>query len=137
MWSLLLVLAACSNPPTAAASASPAPGDWFYAGDAIDPSSIRFEGADVVFRTVGGGLRSGPVGGADQLACGTATRATLSFEAGALVDVYTAPAAPCVEAAARAMDWSGLSLDGVSLGDAGRALVVYDVAAEATCSSCS
>lgn len=138
MWSLFLALFACSTTP-AAHAASPAPGDWFYAdaGDAIDWSSVRHVGADVVFRTIGPGLRSGPVRGAGWLACGAPTRATLAFEDGVLVDVHTVPETPCVEAGARAADWSSLPLDGLPLGEAVHALVVYDVPAEATCSSCS
>lgn len=131
---LLLLLAACAETPD-----SPAPADWFYAdnGGAIDWSSVRFAGADVLFDTVGRGLVSGPVSGAAQLACGAPTRATLAFAAGRLVDVVTVPAAACVEAAAEALDWASLPLAGRPLGDTPRALVVYDVPAEATCSSCS
>ncbi|MDP2311480.1 MAG: hypothetical protein Q8P41_01130 [Pseudomonadota bacterium] len=134
MWFLSLLLACATQ-----AASSPAPGDWFYAdrGDAIDWSSIRFDGADVVFRTIGEGLESGPVQGAALLACGTATRATLAFAEGVLVDVVTVPALPCVEAAAQAIDWAELQLDGEPLGERVHALVVYDVPAEASCSSCS
>ena len=38
---------------------------------------------------------------------------------------------------AEALDWASLPLAGRPLGDTPRALVVYDVPAEATCSSCS
>lgn len=139
MWSLLFVFSACSPVSSAPAAASPAPTDWFYAdaGDAIDWASVHLQGADVVFRTVGAGLRSGPVAGAERLACGRPTRATLAFEEGELVAVHTVPAVPCVEAAARAASWASLPLDDSRLGDAARALVVYDVPAEASCSSCS
>ncbi len=132
-----LLLVACATQ-----SSSPAPGDWFYAdtadgGGAIDWASIRFVGADVVFRTLGAGLVSGPVAGAELLACGEATRATLAFEEGALVEVVTVPVSSCVEAAAQAMDWSALLLDGHGLDERVHTLVVYDVPAEAPCTSCS
>lgn len=139
MWPLLSALLACAPVPAASAGASPAPGDWFYAddGEAIDAASVRLVGADVVFRTVGTGLRAGPVAGAARLACGEATRATLVFAEGALTDVITVPEAPCVEAAARAAAWGHLPLDGVPLAEQARAFVVYDVPAEVACSSCS
>lgn len=130
----LLALFACATQ-----SSSPAPVDWFYAdtadgGGAIDWASVRYVGADVVFRTLGAGLASGPVAGAERLACGEATRATLAFEEGALVGVVTVPATPCVEAAAQAMDWSTLALDGHGIDERLHTLVVYDVPAEGSCS---
>jgi hypothetical protein len=144
MSSLLFVLlSACSPVPTASAeavaAASAAPANWFYAdpGGAVDWASVRFEGADVVFRTAGRGLVTGPAVGASWLACGHATRATLLFEGGTLADIRTVPESPCVEAAARALAFDGLPIGEGRLADTDRALVVYDVPAEATCSSCS
>lgn len=140
---LFALLSGCTSVPTASATVaeppSVAPGDWFYAdrGGAVDWESVRFAGADVVFRTVGEGLRSGPVRGASWLACGEATRATLRFVEGVLHEVHTSPEVPCVEAAARALDFTGLHLDGAPIEDAAGALVVYDVPAEVACSSCS
>jgi hypothetical protein len=139
MLSLLATLFACSLSTNASASESLAPTNWFYAddGEAIDWSSVRIRGGDVTFRTQAPGLRTGRTDGAALLACGAATRATLLFEEGVLVDVFTAPSAPCVEAAARKRDWGALRLEDQPLRDAVHAVVVYDVPAEATCSSCS
>jgi hypothetical protein len=105
-----------------------APSDWIFAGDAIDRSSISFRGPDVVFRTVGDDLLSGPAEGADAgaLACGDATRVTLAYVAGVLVDVITVPENACVATAARATDWA-LSVEGVPLSELSFALVVLEV----------
>lgn len=132
MWSLFL-LAACGTQQTA----SNAPGNWFYAddGQSIEWASLRYLGPDVAFRTTGDGLASGPVTGAERLACGQATRATLLFEQGRLSEVVTVPAAACVEAASLATDWATLQLDGRPLGELRHAIVVYDVPAEGSCSS--
>ncbi|MFZ5481091.1 MAG: hypothetical protein ACOZNI_30295 [Myxococcota bacterium] len=117
---------------------SPAPADWFYADrdDAIVWSSVAFDGGDVTFRTVGDGLLSGPVDAALalDLACGDATRVTLAYVDGVLVDVVTFPENRCVAAAARAAEWD-LAFDGVPLAATAHALVVLDVpASEDACS---
>ncbi|MES2641281.1 MAG: hypothetical protein V4850_17455 [Myxococcota bacterium] len=127
----LFLLVACAQ------VASPAPGNWFYAddGESIEWATVHYRGPDVAFRTTGEGLASGPVSGAERLACGQATRATLIFEQGVLTEVVTVPAAACVEAASQAMDWATLPLDGRALGERQHAIVVYDVPAEATCFS--
>jgi hypothetical protein len=127
MWFFQLL--ACAAQATTATQVD-APTDWFWAGAAIDPASLTFRGADVVFETVGTDLRTGALGGAGWLACGDATRATLVFEAGALQDVVTVPYVPCVEDAARALDWSDLPLEGEPLVAAPRAVLVYEVGSE-------
>jgi hypothetical protein len=153
---MLIALLACHSPslPTATPTHHPsaperretlsrvtlddeAPTNWFWSDDglAIDWASIGFSEGNPVFRTDGGSLRTGPVAGAERLACGEETRATLLFEDGALQDVHTFPDAPCVEDAAWAQAWTSLALDGARVGDVVHAVVVYDVPAEALCSS--
>ena len=128
MWFFQL-FACVAQATTAPTMEVGAPTDWFWAGDAIDPASITFRGADVTFDTVGADLRAGAVSGAGWLACGDATRATLVFEAGVLQDVVTVPYVPCVEEAAKDLDWSALPLDGLPLDATARAVIVYEVGA--------
>lgn len=129
---LSLLLLGCAPSPDAPADAAPA--DWFYAdqGDAIAWDTVDYEAGDVRFRTVGPGLLSGPVEApwVGALSCGSATRLTLEFEAGELVDTHSFPANDCVAGIADRLDWSGLVLDGAPVSTTRRALVVLDVPGE-------
>lgn len=130
MFAFLLV--ACATTPELEA---PAPTDWFYAdqGEAIDWASIDYDAhGNLIFRTMGPGLQSGPINApwAGNLACGAGTRLTLSFADSELVGIATAPGNPCVAEIVARIDWTALDLDGISLYQMQRALVVLDVPGE-------
>lgn len=146
MFTFLFALLACApqtTEPLATEALRPtvevtAPSPWYYAdeGDGIDWSSLRREGADLAFRTIGHGLQSGPL--ADDVAevaglvCGTATHLSLAFRDGRLAEVLSVPEAPCVTAAAAAADWSRLLVGERPLASAEHAVLVFDVPAQAS-----
>lgn len=134
---LLLACTAVPSVPTTVASVEvTAPSPWYYAdeGNGIDWTSLRRDGAELAFRTIGHGLDSGPL--ADDvaevagLACGTATHLSLAFREGALAEVLSVPEVPCVDAAAAAADWSELLVGARPLAQAEHAVIVLDVPAQ-------
>lgn len=134
----LLACAPAPAPVADAASSLAPPAPWYYvdvSGTAIDPQSLHLVGREVVFRTVGDGLRSGALDAARavaDLACPgvrEATRLVVTFEGGRLSDTATVPANPCVEGAAwaRAGELAALHTDAGRVGDAARSVLVLDV----------
>ena len=128
MLTLLLLACAPSDPGAA-------PTNWFYAdqGDAIDWQSVAYDtNGNVIFRTAGAGLRSGPVDApwTGALGCEAAARLTVAFVDGEIDQITTAPDNPCVADVADRIDWSALDLDGIRLDATHHALVVLDVPGE-------
>lgn len=127
---LAFLLLACAPLDSGAA-----PTNWFYAdqGEAIDWPSVAYDReGNVVFRTAGAGLRSGPVDApwTAALACETGARLTVAFVDGEIDRVNTVPENPCLAEVASRIDWTALDLDGTPLDGMHHALVVLDVPGE-------
>lgn len=126
---LLPLLAACAPSPDHPAPAAP----WFYAdfGEGIDADSLALAGADVVFRTLGGDLGSGPLSNgaalASTLACGEETHLTVALRDGVPVEAWSVPTSPCVERRAMLADWAPVALGATVAGDTTTAVIVLDV----------